>query len=353
MAQLPGFRELVDLEQWQRIQDHFADVLRVRIRTVDVAGEAITIPSGPTAFCEQTIGSSSVGRQRCGRCLPASILEGSTLIQEFESDHCHVLTKNFAVPITVMETLPIAYLLVGPVLLGRREGSERYVTMAQEMGIPLDRLMGALQELRLFTYAGVRSVLALLRGVAAHVVQLGYQVARLREIVPWLSGMEGRITPLYLDRLLQALLDAATTASKADASSIMVFHPDRDELSVRLAKGLKEEVVRGARVAVSESLSGLVVERGAPLVVSAPVTDQQVSRRLRRPELRSSMLVPIIPMGQTRPMGVLSLGVTRTESLYRDEDVGFVRQLVNLAEVALAGLGAASASTHSGTEISA
>jgi len=138
--------------------------------------------------------------------------------------------------------------------------------------------------------------------------------------------------------LLQALLDVATTASKADASSIMVLHPERDELTVRMAKGLREDVVRGTRVAVSESLSGLVVQRGKPLVISSPVTDQQVSHLLRRPELRSSMLLPIIPAGQSRAMGVLSLGTTGTEGMYRDEDVGFVRQLVNLAEVALAGL---------------
>ncbi len=339
MTELPSFRSLVDLTQWQQVQDHFADVLRVRIRTVDLAGEAITVPSGPSTFCEQVIGGSPLGRQRCGRCLPAPVLDGGTLVQEFESDHCHVLTKNFAIPIVVMESFPIAYLLVGPVSLGRREGAQRYVEMMQELGIPLDRFMGSLQELRLFTYGGIRSVVLMLKDVSAHFVQLEYQVSRLKELVPWISGMEGRIMPLYLDRLLQALLDVATTASKADASSIMVLHPDRGELTVRMARGLKEEIVRGTRVAIDDSLSGLVVQRGTPLVVSGSATDQQVSQRMRRPELRSSMLLPITPSGQTKPMGVLSLGTTGAEGAYRDEDVGFVRQLVNLAEVALASLG--------------
>ena len=75
--------DLVDINKWQNIQDHFSQVVGVTIRTVNRAGNLITKSSNLSRICEEILTNSPMGVTRCGRCLPPS-LDDLSLEEKFE-----------------------------------------------------------------------------------------------------------------------------------------------------------------------------------------------------------------------------------------------------------------------------
>jgi ligand-binding sensor protein len=66
----PEFKDLVGIQDWQKIQDIFSAVTNISLRTVDPEGKLITNPSGQTSFCKNFLKDSTYGKKVCGDCLP-------------------------------------------------------------------------------------------------------------------------------------------------------------------------------------------------------------------------------------------------------------------------------------------
>ena len=60
-------RGIVDVKELQRMQNLLSDATGLAAVILDAAGEPVTKPSNYPDFCRK-IGSSMVGKERCGQC---------------------------------------------------------------------------------------------------------------------------------------------------------------------------------------------------------------------------------------------------------------------------------------------
>lgn len=329
-------KDVVDIDQWQQIQDHFAETIGVTMRTVDHKGNLLTTPSEATRFCVEVIGSSPVGLARCGRCLPPSM--GDLELDKWKEGYlCHIGLHNFFIPVMVLNNKVIAYILVGPVLLGERKKPGQYRRKAEELGIDLDRFIDGLIEIKLFTFTGIQSTIELLQNVASYIAQLGYQRSRLERIVPWLPKVGERFNGFYIDRLLNALLDVAFDATGAELGSVMLLDEKTDELYIKIGRGLKKDIIRDTRLKMGEGIAGLAAQERSFLLVDDKLTDERIKSRLRRPEIKSAMVLPI--QVKDKLFGVMNIGTTATPSdKFNPQNLELLSQLGKLVSIALTDL---------------
>lgn len=325
--------EVVDIDRWQKLQDHFAEVIGTAIRTVDLEGKQLTIPSRMTRFCQEIIGSSSAGAERCGMCIPtqASDME---LEKGYKTFSCHLGLHNLSIPVLVTNKIVAARMLVGPVILGRRKDASEYLQEATELGIDIEEFMDGLREIKVFSFSRFESVAKLLRDVSRCITQLGYQKMRLAKIVPDVLTINKAIHSFYLDKVLNTLLEVASYATGAEFGSVMLFNRDSGILTIKVATGLEEKVIKDTRLKLGEGIAGIVAENRQSLLLDDMVEDSRVKVRLKRPQIKSAIVAPL-QLENGELFGILNISTRRARDLLTPISMELVNQLIKLASVAL------------------
>ena len=324
--------EVIEIALWQKIQDHFAEVIGVTIRTIDAEINAYTTPSNPTRFCAEIVGSSPQGIIKCAKCLPPS-LENLHLKEKWNDGYqCFSGLYNFAIPISVPRNQIIAYILVGPVILGQRQKAEYYRQDAQELGIDLDRYFDGLREIKSFSFSSIQAVLELLKDVASYIAQRGYQKIKLEKIIS-LPKVNKMVYKFYIDKLLDALLDVSFHTIGAEFGSIMLVDKKRGELYIKIGRGIKKEIIKHTRLKIGEGFAGLAAQEKRFLFLDDKISDERIKNRLSRPEIKSAVVAPIRVKDEV--LGVMNLGTFQPANKFNPENMATLNQLVKLVDVTL------------------
>ena len=228
--------DIVDFERWQSLQDHFGQAIGVSVRTVDKTGNLIVRPSNLTGFCEEIL-KTSVGIARCGKCLPSNISDLMVVNRWKEGYQCHAGLHIFCVPVIASNNTPLAYILVGPVFLGRRRETQGYQRLAKDLGIDLDTIIDCSTEVKLFTFAGIQSVIELISDMTCYVAQLGYRRFRLERMIP-LPKISKFVHKFYIDKILNALLEVSSNTAGTESGSIMLLDRGTNESDLGAGGGL-------------------------------------------------------------------------------------------------------------------
>ena len=322
--------ELVEPSRWQRLQDHFASVLGILIRTISPTHTLLVNPSWPSGLpIEPMIALLKIGEE----------LDHLVPLHELPLDISSLTTSlgmTYAVvPLRATAEQLIAYFVIGPMIVGPREDELQFQQRVEAMGLEARALWPVLLSLKLYTFTSIRSALHLIEEVGTSVVQLAYQVKRLSTIMPEASRVDQAVVTYHRDRVLQALLDAATLATKADGGSVMVYDAEREALHITAAHGLSNTVVAQTRLKRGDGLAGLAVTEKSILVVDAQTTDDHLKARMHRPELVSSLVAPVMLDSAQEPIGVLNLRTTTPQKHFTREHVELLRRLLDLARTAL------------------
>lgn len=112
------------------------------------------------------------------------------------------------------------------------------------------------------------------------------------------------------------LLDEAFDHLKVERSSVMVLDHQRGVFTIVASRGLPEEVAESTEVAVGEEVVGWVAENGLPSVINGEVLPEDLSMRLSQPEIRSSIVLPIVQ--GDGGMAVLSVSSRTSDLSYND-----------------------------------
>jgi HD-GYP domain-containing protein (c-di-GMP phosphodiesterase class II) len=114
----------------------------------------------------------------------------------------------------------------------------------------------------------------------------------------------------------------------------MLIDEPTNELYIRYAIGLPEQVVMEARVAVGAPISGWVASTGLPLLVENIETDERF-RRENQPEYRTgSLICAPVHVGQ-RVLGVLNVNNKADGTSFTQDDLAVVVALAGQASLAL------------------
>ena len=326
--------EIVDFQRWQSLQDHFGQAIGVSVRTVDKTGNLIARPSNPTRFCEEIL-KTSVGIARCGKCLPSNISNLMVADRWKEGYQCHAGLHIFCVPVIAFDNTPIAYILVGPVFLGRRRETQGYQQLAKDLGISLDTIIDCITEIKLFTFAGIQSVIELINDMTCYVAQLGYRRFKLERMIP-LPKISKFVHRYYLDKILKALLDVSSNAAGTESGSIMLLDKRAGELYIKIARGLNNDIIENTRLKTGEGVAGLAVKERRSLLLDNQLTDDRIKARLRRPEIKSAFVIPINVDNET--LGVMSISTSSPSVIISAENIDTLQRLIELTETTLADL---------------
>jgi diguanylate cyclase (GGDEF)-like protein len=139
---------------------------------------------------------------------------------------------------------------------------------------------------------------------------------------------------LDLDRVLRLIVDSVARLSGATACSIMLLDEKREELRIRMAIGVPEEVVRTAVRKIGEGISGRVAQSGEPIFLRniADATGGVTGCNPDRYRSPSLVSVPLKSRGQV--IGVLNVN-DKKDSDFTAEDVNLITLFANQAAIAI------------------
>ncbi len=334
MAYNFSFHEIVNKDKWQGIQKHFSEVFRVSLRTVDVKGDLLTTPSIWGGGCDALVYgiiSADLHRKNCLSCF----LKSSD--SNWRDGYiCPAGFRNFAIPLAIKEEV-IAFLILGPVIIGKRHDYSFYEDVAKKLNLNVDSLCDMVKVMKTFTFYGIKSIIDFLYDIGLYIFQFGYQNVRLQRNNTETAIMLEDVHKFYVERVLSALLDVACSFTDAERGSILLLDEKSQELRIEAAKGLSEEVVKQTGVKIGEGLCGLAFAENRTLFVDNDTKDDNIRHRLINKKIKNAMLLPI--KANNKPIGVLNVSTYKDNSdKFKRHSVDILDKLVELVETALSGL---------------
>lgn len=155
-------RKMVDLKEFQRIQDLFSDATGLAAIAVDDKGEYISRGSNFTDFCMKYTRGTTEGMARCGEC----DREGKGTY------FCHAGLMDFAADI-VVEGEKVGAVIGGQVLPVKPD-YEKFRAIARELGVNEDEYLKALDKVPIRSEKMIRSSAELFSTVMNQWVNLMY-----------------------------------------------------------------------------------------------------------------------------------------------------------------------------------
>jgi GAF domain-containing protein len=156
--------------------------------------------------------------------------------------------------------------------------------------------------------------------------------------VPSAAKVDHAVVNFYTERVLHSLLDVATMATRAEGGSVMVYEDDGETLKIKAARGLSDVVVAETRQKPGEGLAGVATRQRDILLIDDRTADASLKPLMQRTELASSLIAPVTPEPDHRPIGVLNLRTANRERRFTPEHVEMLRRLLDLAGIALGNL---------------
>ena len=328
------FCEIVDCIKWQKIQDHFSDVLGATLVTLSKEKKFVTSVSNASYLCADILKVNPKAPYQCRRCLPDDL---NTTNGNWEKGfNCPLGLHNFSIPIDVEEKT-VAYLWLGPVILGKRPDKKWLAEKALSMDIGPDKFIYAFREIKAFSFYDIKSIVEFLHDVSSYILQLEYQNMELRNITPEFVDVFSKVYSLYVDRLLGALLDVSFSSTGADRGSVMLFDEKSGKLYINKSKGLPKDIVENTSLELGEGIAGMVAKERKPLFIDGTLTDQRIINRLHRPQIKSSISVPIEV--RRKVLGVLNIAtLDQFSGKLSRASIEIIKNLIKLIDSALCDL---------------
>ncbi len=128
------------------------------------------------------------------------------------------------------------------------------------------------------------------------------------------------------DHLTRLTVEMIAEVMNARTASLMLLDEENEELYIRAARGLREEVVCGTRIKVGDSIAGWVAKHGQPLLI----TNIEEDPRFGRPnghqyETKSLLSVPVRIDG--RVVGVININNKISCTPFTEDDRALLSSL--------------------------
>ncbi len=138
---------------------------------------------------------------------------------------------------------------------------------------------------------------------------------------------------LDYEKLLYLILEEVIQVMGAEKGSLMLLDEDTGKLGIRVAKGLKEDIVKGTRVAPGEGIVGQVVQARKAILVENTL-EEPGFRALKGRDIEPGTLlsVPLMVRGST--IGVVNVSKSIPGS-FGKKDLKLFAGLANQAAIAL------------------
>ena len=326
--------KLLDLKQWHKIQDLFAEIIGANLNLINPQGKSLAPSSRVSPSCfdlEHPKAGPSFSLTDCER---GALRFWSS--RKGDTYRCPHGLSFFTLPIRhARET--VALITVGPLVVGKRESERACRILCRKQGIHFNPFMDRVREIRLFSQNGIRVVIDFLRELTEHLVRLTYQRGEFERLVPGFltAQKEGQnfFSATYSNLLTQYLLEIASQVVQADSGSVLLLDSEEKGFWIKSALGIRPEVLKKRHVPLRTSVAGLVVARRKPMLISSKTANGIPKTKLKRPHIKSSMVVPL--EFEKRILGVFCLNAKSQNKRFNPNNLVLLDQLGKLAGVAL------------------
>jgi ligand-binding sensor protein/putative methionine-R-sulfoxide reductase with GAF domain len=319
---------LIDLNRWQKIQDIFAAISDISLRTVDLRGKPLTIPSGRPRLCREVLSSSNYIHDICEACLP-TFLGGKAVVDRNLTFVCPPSFHNFLVPLSLDNEHIFGYIILGPVILVARKSKDQYAHIAEQLNINLEAFLAAISEIRVLSFYHIQTIAELLKDLTAYVLKLAYENISMEDELTKIDSQ----APTRLSEFLHKLLSMAINVVGADIGSIMILNRSSNELSILASHGLPDHVVRSTRMRFGNGISGTAIKENTSFLINESQSDNRIKAYLNRPQIKSSMVLPISVQGT--PLGVINLGTLDNSPIrFTSDNVKAMNDFIDLTALA-------------------
>ena len=157
--------------------------------------------------------------------------------------------------------------------------------------------------------------------------------SRFAVVLPMTPGDAGVITHStwspgrsVSDHLTRLTVEMVAEVMNARIASLMLVDDEHEELYIKAARGLREEVVCGTRVKMGDSIAGWVAQHGSPLLVTNVEDDPRFGRRnSHQYETKSLLSVPVKIDG--RVVGVININNKVSCTPFTEDDQALLTSL--------------------------
>jgi len=227
----------------------------------------------------------------------------------------------------------IATVLCGP-FAGSNGIDERL--LAGFLSCPPEEVRPCLASLRKVGKEGLRQARKLVRTSSSLVSRFMAERLRSDQYVSRMSSLHTiskHISSLNDRKVLRLVLDSAIKLLSAGAGSIMLLDQKEKELRILVAHGLREEIIRSARVKVGSGISGGVAQTGKPRLLLKGVRESTTFAGRRMEEIDSAICVPLMTGRQV--IGVLNISKKLDGTNFSTADVELLKIMASSAAVAI------------------
>ena len=140
------------------------------------------------------------------------------------------------------------------------------------------------------------------------------------------------------EKLLTKILDSALEITKAKNGSLLLLDQDTNQLKIKVARGLSEEVINSTSIPVGVGISGTVVKENKPLIGSIEEFAKLHKDPARRYESKSSSeptFVSIPIESQNRVLGVINVSDKVSGESFTEREQTLLSILAGQAAVAI------------------
>ncbi len=141
-----------------------------------------------------------------------------------------------------------------------------------------------------------------------------------------------------LDECLKEILDKTTKLLGVEMASVMLIDRQKNELSIRYAKGLSEKIIEQAKSILSQAepkeVAVWVAKHGEPLLIEDIEKDGRFLKRNGKKYSNNSLLsVPLAVRGQT--IGVLNVNNKKDKEIFTQNDLKMLAVLSDEVSIAI------------------
>ncbi|MFH1093601.1 MAG: PocR ligand-binding domain-containing protein [Candidatus Omnitrophota bacterium] len=316
------FSEIVGDNHWQNVQDIFSSIVGMAIRTVDEKGKMVVRPSNVPSVCIEAAATSPIAREKCWQWYPklAALLEKQDP-KKYYDNVCPLGLTNFALPLILDNAEPV-FLILGPVVLEDGKKDVKLTQRIQETGIDEEKFFNCFNQLPAVSAAKMESVVDFSTGITKFMKTLSSLTsANEKEKVIFNKEQVGL--------LLKTFLELAMKLCDAERGSMMLFEKNTQELSIKDATGLSEDVINNTKIKPGEGLAGLSIESKKGLFLNEQLSDRELRLRMHKPKIKSAFVIPVFH--QDEILGVISVGTAKQPNRFSDKLMELLNELVGMA----------------------
>ena len=226
----------IDLKLWKKVQEDFANVVKLPVLTIDTEGNEI-IQSNPYPFyCELIKNKSDL----CKNCRIKHMEELKDKIEVYE---CHAGLTNVMAPIVVNEK-KLGAILFTSILTNN---NEKYKEVAEKINVGADELKDELDKLELIDEKKIETLKPIMEAFSKTVPELAYQSYNSKKVIAELNTVRKLSNvldaSLDLDSVVRHIMQFFMDNFKINNCSITLFSEQKKYSNYETDSNVEEKLI--------------------------------------------------------------------------------------------------------------